>query len=129
MFSEMLTEVALDFGKFVRKMKIMNVGHKYVTKNGKKLRKTLKSYPLYPGGCLFIDIHEYYNLTGGNSPLQISFQIYNTKDYGAALFIDDRNTALSKRISLESTVKYLGPIIENNDLRKILKHCYESSNV
>ena len=128
MFLEMLSEVAPNISHFVRKMKIMNVGYKYVTKTGKRLKKKFKSHPLYPGGCFFIDVQEYYNLTGGNSPLQISFQIYNTKDYGAALFIDDRNTALSKRISLES-LKYLGPIIENNDLRKILKYCDESSIV
>ena len=113
-FSDILSKVAYDWKKVLRKVAVKTIHKELLIVKGTDV-KWLPT-PLYPGGCQLIDLLDYFNLTGNNVPMQIYFYLEKTEALGAQIFIEERNKALSKRTLASSMLSYNGPDIRNLDL-------------
>ena len=73
--------------------------------------------PIYPGGCQPFDLMDYFNITCLEDPImKIRFKLLKVRNFEVAIYIQERNKALTKRTLKSSLLSYSGPNIEIEDL-------------
>ena len=111
---EVLSKVSVKWKTIISKIKISSVGFKTKSISGRNLKWS--KVPLYSGGCQSLDLKHYFNLTGSDAPLDISFYLYKVENHGISIYIQERNKALKRRTLKSNLLSYSGPVIENRDL-------------
>ena len=111
---EVLSKVSVKWKTIISKIKISSVGFKTKSISGRNLKWS--KVPLYSGGCQSLDLKHYFNLTGSDAPLEISFYLYKVENHGISIYIQERNKALKRRTLKSNLLSYSGPVIENSDL-------------
>ena len=72
---------------------------------------------MYPE-CQALDLVDYFNFTGNNTPFIIEIDAWNKQNYGLSVYLLDKNIALSRRTLKSNLLAYAGPVIENKNLEQ-----------
>ena len=112
-FSEVLSKISHDWKNIIYSIRVTTIGQNSSSISGENIQWSL--VPLYPE-CQALDLLDYFNFTGNNTPHIIEIDVWNIENYGISVYLLERNKALTRRTLKSNLLAYSGPVIENKNL-------------
>ena len=110
---EVLTKVSHEWESIIYTITVTTIGQNTLKLSGENIKWSI--VPLYPE-CQALDLADYFNFTGKNTPFIIEIDAWNKQNYGLSVYLLERNKALSRRTLKSNQLAYAGPVIGNKNL-------------